>query len=268
MTSGAGTSQTETAQVLSGRVALITGAGQGVGRGIALAMAAAGAKVVLAGRTVSKCETVAAEVVERGGEALAVQCDVKSRTDIEACVQQTADTFGAIDILVNNAQQVVRGPLLEVSDDDMAVSWESGPLASLRFMQLCHPYLAASEADGGGVVMNLGSRSGVKSDPIHCGPYASVKESIRVLTRTAAWEWADDGIRTFALLPLATSPALIDFEADDPEAYARVISDIPMARFGDPETDIGKVAVFLASDDARYLTGMTVPIDGGAAHPG
>ncbi len=256
------------AAVLEDRVALITGAGQGVGRGIALAMADAGAKVVLAGRTLSKCEAVQAEVVDRGGAALAVQCDVKDRDDISACIEAAVSAFGTIDILVNNAQQVVRGPLLEVTDDDMTVSWESGPLASLRFMQLCHPYLSASKAEGGGVVMNLGSRSGVKSDPIHCGPYASVKESIRVLTRTAAWEWASDGIRTFALLPLATSPALVDFERDDPDAYARVIADIPMARFGDPEVDIGKVAVFLASDDARYLTGMTVPIDGGAAHPG
>lgn len=253
---------------LLGRVAVITGAGQGVGKGIALAMADAGAKVVVAGRTLSKCQTTAAEIEERGGQALALRCDVKVRADIEQCVADTVATFGTIDILVNNAQQVVRGPLLDVTDEDMAVSWESGPLATLRFMQLCHPYLKAADGSPGGVVMNLATRSGVKPDPIHCGPYASVKEAIRLLTRTAAWEWAPDGIRTYALLPLARTPALTDFEANDPEAYGRVVADIPLARFGDPEVDIGRVAVFLASDDAQYLTGISVPIDGGAAHLG
>ena len=226
-------------------------------------MAAAGASVVLAGRTISKCERVAKEVTERGGSAIAVRCDVKSRSDIDDCVSAAVDRFGSIDILVNNAQEVVRGPLLDVSDDDMAASWESGPLATLRFMQACHSYLC-----GGGVVINLASRAGVKPDPINCGPYAAVKEAIRVLTRTAAWEWAPDGIRTVALLPLANSPALEQFALSDPEAYARTLAGIPMGRFGDAETDIGKVAVFLASDDARYLTGLTVPVDGGAAHVG
>ncbi len=253
----------EVPQVLDGRVAIVTGAGQGVGRGIALAMADAGACVVLAGRTVSKCETVQAEIDERGGTAISVRCDVKVQADIEATVAAAVAEFATVDILVNNAQEVVRGPLLDVTDEDMAASWESGPLASLRFMQQCHPHLKQ-----GGVIINLGSRAGVKPDPIRCGPYAAAKEAIRVLTRTAAWEWAEDGIRTVAILPLAQSPALEDFSKTDAEAYARSLSFIPMGRFGDAEVDIGKVAVFLASDDAGYLTGLTIPIDGGAAHVG
>ncbi len=251
------------AKVLNGRVALLTGAGQGVGRGIAIAMASAGASVVLAGRTVAKCDAVAEEIRSRGGSAVAVACDVKKSADIAACVDAAVATFGTVDILVNNAQEVVRGPLLEVTDEDMAVSWESGPLATLRLMQACHPHLC-----GGGVIINLGSRAGVKPDPIRCGPYAAVKESIRVLSRTAAWEWADDGIRTLVILPLSNSPALADFEVADPEAYQRSLAGIPMGRFGDPETDIGQVAVFLASDAAGYLTGITIPVDGGAAHLG
>lgn len=248
---------------LDGRVAIVTGAGQGVGRGIALALADAGARVVVSGRTVSKCHAVVDEIVARGGTALANACDVKDLADVQRCVDETVATFGTVDILVNNAQQVPNGPLLEVTDADANDGWASGPLACLRFMRICHPHLS-----GGGVIINLASRSGVKPDPINCGVYAGVKEAIRAMTRSAAWEWADDGIRTYALLPLAATPALEDYRQNQPDAYERVVSAIPMKRFGDSEVDIGRVAVFLASDDAGYLTGISIPVDGGAAHIG
>ncbi len=248
---------------LADKTAIVTGAGQGVGRGIALAFADAGASVVLAGRTVAKVESVAAEIEAAGGAALAIGCDVKVRAETDALVNATVERFGTVDVLVNNAQEVVRGPLLGVTDDDLDRSWQSGPVATLRLMQACHRYLV-----GGGVVINLGSRAGVKPDPIHCGPYAAVKEAIRTLTRTAAWEWADDGIRTYALLPQSESPAVTAFAEAEPEAYERALASIPLHKFGDPVTDIGPVAVFLASDAARFLTGITIPVDGGAAHLG
>ena len=248
---------------LDGKVAIVTGGGQGVGRGIALAFAAAGATVVIAGRTVQKCETVAGEIEAAGGTALALACDVKDLAQVERCVAATIERFGTVDIMVNNAQEVPRGLLLSVADEDFAAGWESGPLATLRFMRACHPHLV-----GGGVIINLGSRSGVKSHPVGAGAYAAVKEAIRSLTRAAAVEWAADGIRVYALLPLSNSPALERIEADEPAVYERVLSEIPMRRFGDPVTDIGAVAVFLASEAAGYLTGISIPVDGGAAHIG
>jgi len=249
--------------LLAGRVALVTGAGQGVGRGIALALAAEGVAVAVAGRTVAKCEVVADEITQRGGTALAVALDVKDPQQVDAAVADVVHRFGGLHILVNNAQEVARGALLDVDLDQVQAGWESGPLATLRLMRAAHPHLR-----GGGVVVNLASRAGVKPDPVDCGAYAAVKEAIRVLTRSAAWEWADDGIRCFAVMPLADSPALADLARDEPAAYERSLASIPMRRFGDPETDIGRVVVFLCGPDAGYLTGITIPIDGGAAHLG
>ncbi|MGI9604032.1 MAG: SDR family NAD(P)-dependent oxidoreductase [Acidimicrobiales bacterium] len=249
--------------VLDGEVALITGAGQGVGRGIALALAAEGAVVAVAGRTVSKCEAVVAEIEDNGGRGVALALDVKDAAQIADVVERVADELGGLSILVNNAQEVARGSLLEVDEQAVQAGWESGPLATLRLMRAAHPHLR-----GGGVIVNLGSRAGVKADPVGCGAYGAVKEAIRVLTRSAAWEWADDGIRAYAIMPLADSPALADLARNEPDAHARSLAAIPQRRFGDPETDIGRVVVFLCGPDAGYLTGITIPIDGGAAHLG
>lgn len=258
--------------VLDGRVAIVTGAGQGVGRGIAIALADAGAAVVVTGRTEAKCVAVAEEIEAAGGTALALPCDVKDAEQIDLCVSATLDRFGRIDIMVNNAQEVPRGMLLDVTDDEYRAGWESGPLASFRFMRACHPHLRATVTETGtkpgGVIINLGSRAGVKPHPVGAGAYAAIKEDTRALTRAAAVEWAADGIRAYALLPLSNSPALERLEIDEPAVYEKVLSEIPMRRFGDPVRDIGQVAVFLCSDAAGYLTGITIPVDGGAAHIG
>lgn len=251
--------------VLDGKRAIVTGGGQGVGRGIALALANEGAAVVIAGRTAAKVESVAGEIESRGGTAHAVEADVKRPADVARCVDTAVERLGGLEILVNNAQEVPRGPMLAVTDEAAQAGWESGPLATLRSMRAAHPHLAAS---GAGVIVNLASRAGVRPNPRGSGVYAAVKEAIRAMTRAAAVEWADDGIRVLAIMPLAHSPALADLERHEPEAYHRALASIPMGRFGDPEIDIGRVVVFLASDDARFLTGITIPIDGGAAHIG
>ncbi len=250
-------------QTLAGKVAIVTGAGQGVGRGIALACASAGAAVVLVGRTLAKVEAVASEIAGRGGTALAVSADVCSAADIDRVVATTVERFGTVDILVNNAQEVPLGPLLEVEESAVQAGWESGPLATLRFMRRCHPHLK-----GGGVIVNLGSRAGVRPDPVGRGAYAAAKEAIRALTRAAAVEWGHDGIRANVILPYAMSPALERLAEDDPVAYERTRSSVPLGRIGDAEADIGRAVVFLAGPDAAYLTGATIPLDGGNAFLG
>lgn len=248
---------------LDGKVSVVTGAGQGVGRGVALALSAAGSSVVTMGRTKSKVEAVAAEIENRGGRAVAVDGDVKRPADLERCVATAAATYGRLDVLVNNAQEMPSGHLLELDEALLQAAWESGPLATLRMMRLCHPYLS-----GGGSIINVGSRSGVRPDPAGLGGYAAIKEAIRSLSRAAAVEWGPDRIRVNVILPFATTPAIERFAQARPDAYRATLTATPLGRAGDPELDIGRVVVFLASDDSGYITGATVPVDGGLSFVG
>jgi len=245
---------------LADRVALVTGAGQGVGRGIALALAAEGANVAVAGRTESKLVATCEEIHRRGGKAFPVVCDVMSAEDVERCVEQTVAAGGTVDILVNNAQVVPLGRLLDVSEEQYQAGMDSGPLATLRFMKACYPHLK-----GGGSIVNLGSSSAIRWDPIGYGAYAAAKEAIRALTRAAACEWGSDGIRVNCILPLAMSPAMEDWIAARPEEAQEFFRTIPLGRVGDCEQDIGRAVVFLCGPDSAYITGHSLPLDGGQA---
>ncbi len=247
---------------LAGRRAIVTGAGQGVGRGIALALAAEGAAVALLGRTKSKLTAVAAEIAEgAGARAVALACDVKDSAQIERAVEAVVAELGGLDILVNNAQETPLGTVLNVTDEALIAGFESGPLAAFRFMKACHPYLG-----GGGVIINLGSGTSVNPQPIGRGVYGAVKATTAALGRAAATEWGVDGIRVVTILPAATSPSADTFARDHPEAWTRSMESIPLRRLGRPVEEIGRTVVFLCSDDACYITGTTIAIDGGQAY--
>ena len=139
---------------------LVTGAGQGIGAGIALAAAAEGASIVAAGRTLEKVEKTAAEVEARGVRALAVQCDVRRRDEVDACVAAALERFDRLDGLVNNAQMVALGPVLEITEKAARRTWESGFLGSLWFMQAAFPALQTSK----GSIVNLGTGSALRND--------------------------------------------------------------------------------------------------------
>ena len=245
---------------LNGKVALVTGAGQGVGQGIALALAAAGAKVAVTGRTESKLTATCSLIEQRGGSAMPVVCDVKSAQSLEHCVAAVVAHFGGLNILVNNAQEVPLGTLHQVTDASFSAGWESGPLAVFRAMKLCHPHLK-----GGGSIINLASSSAKRWDMTGYGAYAATKEAIRSLTRAAACEWGADGIRTNAILPLASSPGMawwMEHKAEDAEEF---LASIPLGRVGDCETDIGRFVVMLCSDASAYINGQSIAVDGGQA---
>ena len=248
---------------LSGKVALITGAGQGVGQGIALALAASGARVAVTGRTLAKLDATCALVLERGGEALAVEGNVKDAGSLAAMVEQTVSRFGGLDILVNNAQEVPNGKLLDVSDEAFLAGFESGPLASFRLMKLAHPHMVAR---GGGVIINLASSAGIRWDMTGYGAYGAVKQATRVLTRAAAAEWGRQGIRVLTIAPHAESPGLKWWIAKNPEEAEAFFRKIPLGRIGTLEEDIGRAVAALCSADMAYLTGATIPLDGGQAN--
>ena len=248
---------------LKGKVALVTGAGQGVGQGIAFALAADGAAVAVTGRTFSKVENTVAEITRRGGKAIGLALDVKDAAGIEACVKEVVKQLGGLNILVNNAQEVPLGDLHSVTDEAFTAGYESGPLATLRLMKACYPHLK-----GDGSIVNLASTAAKRWDMTGYGAYAAVKDAIRSLTRGAACEWAHEGIRTNVILPHAKSPGLEGWIKAFPEEAAAFMATIPMRRIGELEDDIGRFVATLCSDDCRYVNGQSIALDGGQAYLG
>jgi meso-butanediol dehydrogenase/(S,S)-butanediol dehydrogenase/diacetyl reductase len=248
-------------QPLDNKVAIVTGAGQGVGRGIALALADTGARLVLFGRTLDKLNHVKSELEARGGQAVCVEGDVLNNDDINRCVSAAIEAFGGVSILVNNAQVICLGRVLEFDETQYQQGMDSGPLASVRFMRACYPYLK-----GDGVVINLATPAAFRPDTATYGPYNAAKEAIRALSRAAASEWGVDNIRVNCILPMAMSPAMEQWQTLQPDEVAAMVDGVPLGRIGDCETDIGAVVAFLCSKAASYITGHSLPLDGGYTH--
>jgi NAD(P)-dependent dehydrogenase (short-subunit alcohol dehydrogenase family) len=201
------------------------------------------------------------EIEARGGRALFTRCDVSSRIDVNNAVDSALDTFGRLDILVNNAQRAPLSPvlLLEHTDEIIDLCFNSGFRGTFYFMQACYPYLKVR----GGRIINVGSGAGLDGMAGQAA-YGACKEAIRALSKTAAREWGADGINVNVICPLAKSPGVAAFLKNAPHMEAKMTAGNPIARIGECEADIGPVAVFLSSDDSRYVTGQTLPVDGGS----
>jgi NAD(P)-dependent dehydrogenase (short-subunit alcohol dehydrogenase family) len=245
---------------LRDHVALVTGAAQGVGLGIALALATEGASIAVVDRNRAGAIDAATACRERGVSAEAFECDVADRESVAKAVAAVVDTFGGLQILVNNAHAFTLGiPLLETTLDDMEQSWRTAVLGTLYFMQAAHDALART----GGTILNIGSGSALDGDS-GSASYASAKEGVRVLTRVAAREWGPEGIRVNTLCPFSRSPRWEAFAAEHPGRVERQAASLPLRRApGDPELDIGRAALFLVSDDSSYVTGQTLFVEGG-----
>ena len=245
---------------LEGKTAIVTGGGQGIGRGIALVLAQRGAAVTITGRTPEKLEKVVAEIEADGGRAMGVPGDVGDRADVVAAVAATAAAYGRIDILINNAQASKPGiALADLTDDDLELVFGSGARGTLFAMQACYPHLKEA---GGGSIVNFGSSTAITGD-VGFAPYIMTKEAIRGLTRVAAREWGPDNIRVNVICPAAMSPSAETFRDADPDRFARVLRGIPLGRMGDPVDDIAPAVAALVGDDLRFLTGATLLLDGG-----
>ena len=246
---------------LTGRIAVVTGAGQGIGRGIALVFAREGARVCVAELKAHRAERTAEEIQAAGGEAIALTVDVGRRADIERMVADTVARFGALDVLVNNAHGFgARAALEAIPDEQFDLSWTSGVKGTWWAMCAARAPLAAR---GTGRIINMVSLAADRGDA-GLGEYNAAKAGIAALTRTAAREWGRQGITANAIAPGAWTKRGQDWAARDPDGFARAMAERPIDRLGDPETDIAPVAVFLASADSRFLTGQVLYVDGGA----
>ena len=203
---------------------------------------------------------VADEINLNGGSAIAIECDVKDVSAIQSAIDATVNKFSSIDFLVNNAQEVPLGNLLHVDDQAFENGWMSGPLATFRFMKLCHPYLK-----GSGKIINLASSSALRPDSEGYGAYASVKEATRALSRTAAVEWGPDNILVNCIMPLAKSTGMEWWMNERPDEANAFVQTIPLGRVGDCKDDIGEAVCHLFSDGMSYITGSTIMLDGGQA---
>ncbi|MFX0200406.1 MAG: glucose 1-dehydrogenase [Candidatus Hodarchaeota archaeon] len=243
---------------LRGKVAIVTGAGKGIGREIALEFAREGAKVVVAARTHSDLKSVVSEIQELGSEALAIPCDVSNVESVENLVEGTLEQFGKIDILVNNAG-ISRSSLIAKMTDDI---WNSVININLKGTFYCIrtviPHFMKKRPLGGKII-NFTSTS-AKYGNVGQAAYNASKWGIVALTKTAARELAQYKVNVNLIMPGYIETAMT---ADTPLIYKeQTIAQIPLMRTGLPQ-DVAKVAIFLASSDSDYMTGTLIQCDGG-----
>lgn len=245
---------------LHNKVAVVTGAGKGIGRAIALALAGEGARVVVSDINVENCKRVVSEIEGRNGSGLALQCDVSSKSAVDAMVKKAVAKFGRLDILVNNAGIINSKPFMELTEDD----WDKTLGVNLKGQFLCAQ--AASREmlrNRWGRIINIASIShggcGIAFPEI--AHYTASKGGVVALTEALALELTSQGINCNAICPGAIDTDMIK-QTKESGQLEQVIKRIPKGRVGQPE-EIAWLTVFLASDESEYMSGSSIVIDGG-----
>jgi NAD(P)-dependent dehydrogenase (short-subunit alcohol dehydrogenase family) len=248
------------ARRLDGKVAIVTGGGQGIGEAIATAYAREGAKVLITGRTLAKLQEVAGRVGGAGGEVKVLEALAGNREHAGQTVHEAVSAWGRLDILVNNAHSFTDYMAIEDAtlEEHVRINMDTAFIGSLQLMQLAFPHMRDA---GGGSIINLGSSFGLRCEPGYLA-YASSKEAIRTLTKTAAREWGKYRIRVNTILPSALTPKS-RWYLEQSGTYDSEAAKTSYGFIGTPE-DIAPAALFLASDESGYITGQTIGVDAGS----
>jgi NAD(P)-dependent dehydrogenase (short-subunit alcohol dehydrogenase family) len=245
---------------LSGKTAIVTGGGKGIGRQMAQGLAEAGANLVLCARQAERCEQAAAELTELGVKTLGLGCDVRDPDQVQAVVARTSADFGGVDILVNNA-----GTVWGATAEDMPLEgWQKVVDVNLTGVFLFSQAAGRVMIErGGGSIVNIASVAGLHGAPpeiVNTVVYHATKGGVIAFTRDLAWKWAAHGIRVNAIAPGWFPSDMANFVLE--HAGQELVRRVPLGRFGGQE-DLKGPAVFLASDAAAYVTGHTLVVDGG-----
>lgn len=243
---------------LAGKVAIVTGSASGIGRGIAHAMAKEGAHVAIVDINEEKGQETLKEINAITEGMLFIK-DISKQENVAEVVNAVVEKFGKLDILVNNAHASKQALFTETTLEMFDFSFGTGFYPTFHFMQAAYPELKKTK----GKVINFASGAGLDGQPTQTS-YAAAKEAIRAISRVAANEWGPEGINVNLISPIALTPGVEAWRDSAPELYEKMINGIPKRRLGDPEGDIGRTAVFLASADADYITGQTIMVDGGS----
>jgi NAD(P)-dependent dehydrogenase (short-subunit alcohol dehydrogenase family) len=244
---------------LTGKVAIVTGSSRGIGRSIAETMASLGAKVVVSSRKIEACEPVVDGIKEKGGEAIAIACNISRKAEVEALIAGTRERLGPVDILVCNAAvNPVYGPMSALSDEAFDKIMGANVKSNLWLCNLVIPEMAER---GGGAVVIVSSIAGIRGTGV-IGGYGLSKAADFALARNLAVEWGPQNVRINCIAPGLVKTDFARALWEDPQALEQRNSQTPLRRIGTPD-EIGPVAAFLASSAAGFMTGQTVIVDGG-----
>jgi dehydrogenase/reductase SDR family protein 4 len=245
---------------VSGKTAIVTGGGRGIGKAIARRLAEAGANVVIASRKLDKLQETAKEFSSLPGKTVPIACHVGRAGELQKLVQETERQVGPVDILVNNsATNIGQGPALEVSDEALLKTIEVNVLSALRLIRLTVPRMIER---GGGVIINIASIAGLRPQPGGL-VYSFTKAGLIMMTRIWAIEFGRHNIRVNAIAPGLIETDFSEYFWKNEEHRKKLEATQPVPRVGKPD-EIGGLALFLASDDASFITGQTYIVDGGA----